>query len=72
MKEVMSFWLCLRPYRSLLFCKDETVEPGESIWGGAHNYIFKHLKNKIPVLSYEYDLDWYTLYSDREGGSHMG
>jgi len=51
----------------VIICKDESVEIGTSNWGGEHYYILKHLRNKVPVLSYEYDLDWYTLYSDKEG-----
>ena len=51
----------------VIICKDETVETGESIWDGVNCYVLKHLKRKVPVLSYEYDLDWYTLYSDRIG-----
>lgn len=51
----------------VIISKDETVEKGESIWDGINYYILNHLKNKVPVLSYEYDLDWYTLYSDRLG-----
>lgn len=51
----------------VIICKDETVEVGESIWDGINCYVLKHLKRKVPVLSYEYDLDWYTLYSDRMG-----
>lgn len=57
-------------YESLSFviiCKDESVEKGMSNWCGDHYYTLKHLKNKVPILSYEYDLDWYTLYSDKEG-----
>ena len=57
-------------YESLSFviiCKDESVEKGMSNWCGDHYYTLKHLKNKDPILSYEYDLDWYTLYSDKEG-----
>ena len=51
----------------VIICKDETVETGESIWDGVNCYVLKHLKRKVPVLSYEYDLDWYTLYSNRTG-----
>lgn len=51
----------------VIISKDETVEKGESIWDGINHYILTHLKRKIPVLSYEYDLDGYTLYFDRSG-----
>ena len=51
----------------VIICKDETVEKGESMWDGTTCYILQHLKRKVPVLTYEYDLDWYTLYSDRTG-----
>ena len=51
----------------VIICKDESVEKGMSNWCGDHYYTLIHLKNKVPVLSYEYDLDWYTLYSDKEG-----
>ena len=51
----------------VIICKDETVEKGESIWDGITCYILQHLKRGVPVLTYEYDLDWYTLYRDRYG-----
>ena len=51
----------------VIICKDETVERGESIWDGINCYTLKHLKNKVPVLSYEYDIDGYTLYHDGPG-----
>lgn len=51
----------------VIICKDESVEKDESIWDGIQCYILKHLKRRVPVLSYEYDLDWYTLYSDNSG-----
>ena len=41
----------------------------ESIWDGITCYILQHLKRGVPVLTYEYDLDWYTLYRDRYGDS---
>ena len=51
----------------VIVCKDESVEKGESIWDVLHCICLKHLKRKIPVLSYVYDIDWYTLYSENEG-----
>ena len=51
----------------VIISKDETVETGESIWDGVQCYVLKHLKRRIPVLSYEYDLDGYTLYRDEYG-----
>lgn len=51
----------------VIICKDETLEKGESIWSGIQCYELKHLKRKIPILSYVYDLDWYTLYCENEG-----
>lgn len=50
-----------------IICKDETVEKGESMWDGITCYVLQHLKKKVPVLTYVYDLDWYTLYSDSTG-----
>ena len=51
----------------VIICKDESVEKGESIWDGIQCYVLKHLKRRVPILSYEYDLDWYTLFSDNTG-----
>ena len=51
----------------VIICKDETVEKGESMWDGITCYILQHLKRRVPVLTYEYDLNWYTLYSDSTG-----
>ena len=51
----------------VIICKDETVEKGESIWDGNQCYILQHLKRRIPVLAYEYDIDGYTLNHDGPG-----
>ena len=51
----------------VIICKDETVENGESMWDGITCYVLKHIKGQVPVLTYEYDLDWYTLYFDELG-----
>ncbi len=51
----------------VIICKDESVEKGESIWDGIQCYVLKHLKKRVPVLSYEYDIDMYTLYTENEG-----
>ena len=51
----------------VIICKDESVEKGESMWDGITCYILQHLKRRVPVLVYEYDVDWYTLYSDSTG-----
>lgn len=37
------------------------------MWDGVTCYLLQHLKRKVPVLVYEYDVDWYTLYSDSAG-----
>lgn len=49
----------------VIICKDKTVAGEEPIWDGNNCYVLKHLKRKVPVLSYVYDLDWYTLYPGR-------
>ena len=51
----------------VIICKDESVEKEESIWDGIQCYVLKHLKKRVPVLSYEHDLDWYTLSGDNRG-----
>lgn len=51
----------------VIICKDETVGKGESMWDGTNCFILRHLKRIVPVLSYEYDLDGYTLSCDRLG-----
>lgn len=51
----------------VIICKDESVETGESIWDGIQYHMLKHLKRRVPILSYGYDIDWYTLYSDHTG-----
>lgn len=51
----------------VIICKDETIDRGEPIWAGITYDELKHLKRRVPILSYEYDLDGYTLYSDRLG-----
>ena len=51
----------------VIICKDKSVEIGESIWAGMQFFALKQLKRKIPILSYVYDLDWYTLYDESAG-----
>lgn len=50
----------------VIICKDYSVSNGESMFGGDHYWDLKYLNNKLPILVYEYGLDWYSLWP-REG-----
>lgn len=49
-----------------IICKDHSVSYGDSIFSGDYYYDLMCLNRRLPVLVYEYGLDWYTLWP-REG-----
>lgn len=50
----------------VIICKDYSVCYGESMFDGDYYSDLKYLNRRLPVLVYEYGLDWYTLWP-REG-----
>ena len=48
----------------VILCRDESLFDGESIWEGSHYMDIKSIDRKLPVLSYEFGLDWYELWRD--------
>jgi hypothetical protein len=42
----------------VILCRDE------SLWEGSHYMDIKSIDRKLPVLSYEFGLDWYELWRD--------
>ena len=50
----------------VIICKDYSVCYGESMFDGNYYSDLQYLNRRLPVLVYEYGLDWYTLWP-REG-----
>ena len=50
----------------VIICKDYSVCYGESMFCGDYFRELRYLNRRLPVLVYEYGLDWYTLWP-REG-----
>ena len=48
----------------VILCKDDSLFDGEPIWAGFHYMDIKSIDRKLPVLSYEFGLDWYELWRD--------
>ena len=46
----------------VILCRDNSVGEFESIWEGDYYQDLKYLNRKLPVLSYENDLDGFTLW----------
>ena len=50
----------------VIICKDRSICYGESMFDGDYYSDLMCLNRRLPVLVYEYGLDWYTLWP-REG-----
>jgi hypothetical protein len=46
-----------------IVCKDESIELLESMFDSDIYHELRHINKKLPILTYEYDLDGYTLYA---------
>jgi len=51
----------------VIICKDYSVCYGESMFDGDYYSNLRYLNKRIPVMVYEYGLDWYSLWQ-RGGG----
>ena len=45
-----------------IVCKDESIEMLESMFHSDTYHELRYINKKLPILTYEYDLDGYTLY----------
>ena len=48
----------------VILCRDDSLWEGDSIWGGLHYMELKDIDKKLPILSYEFDIDGYELWRD--------
>lgn len=48
----------------VILCKDDSLFEGESYKYGFHYMDIKSIDRRLPVLSYEFGLDWYELWRD--------
>lgn len=46
----------------VIICKDQSIDYLESMFDSEIYHKLRSLEKKLPVLTYEYDLDGYTLY----------
>lgn len=47
----------------VILCKDYSISYGESMFAGEYYSDLRYLNKRLPVLVYEYGIDWYTLWS---------